>query len=105
MLSGVGPSEHLKDHGIEVIHDLPGVGEHLVDHPTVDVCFRDKFNVSPKHIKPQSLVEGVKMLGSLVQYLMTRNGALTSNVSAWVDHTRFSQICLVRRMCCICSNG
>ncbi len=105
MLSGVGPSEHLKDHGIEVIHDLPGVGEHLVDHPTVDVFFKDKFNVSAKHIKPQSLVEGVKMLGSLVQYLMTRGGALASNVSAQDSHTRFSQIYLVRRMCCICSNG
>lgn len=32
MLSGVGPKEHLKEHGIEVIHDSPGVGENLQDH-------------------------------------------------------------------------
>ncbi len=33
MHSGVGPADHLKDVGIEVQHDLPGVGENLLDHP------------------------------------------------------------------------
>src|SRR5512135_1030782 len=33
MLSGVGPQSHLRQHGIEVVHDLPGVGENLQDHP------------------------------------------------------------------------
>ncbi len=32
MLSGVGPAGHLQEHGIEVVHDLPGVGENLQDH-------------------------------------------------------------------------
>jgi choline dehydrogenase len=32
MLSGLGPAEHLRQHGIEVIADLPGVGEDLQDH-------------------------------------------------------------------------
>jgi choline dehydrogenase len=31
-LSGIGPAAELRDHGIEVIHDLPGVGENLQDH-------------------------------------------------------------------------
>jgi len=31
-LSGVGPAQELKDHGIPVVHDLPGVGENLQDH-------------------------------------------------------------------------
>ena len=31
-LSGVGPAAELADHGISVVHDLPGVGENLQDH-------------------------------------------------------------------------
>jgi choline dehydrogenase len=31
-LSGVGPAEELREHGIAVVHDLPGVGENLQDH-------------------------------------------------------------------------
>ncbi len=33
--SGIGPAHHLPDAGIAVLHDLPGVGEHLLDHPVV----------------------------------------------------------------------
>ena len=32
MLSGVGPAEHLKSHGIRVVHDSPGVGRNLQEH-------------------------------------------------------------------------
>ena len=32
MLSGIGPAGHLQEHGIEVVHDLPGVGKNLQDH-------------------------------------------------------------------------
>lgn len=32
MLSGLGPKEHLHEHEIPVVYDLPGVGNHLVDH-------------------------------------------------------------------------
>jgi choline dehydrogenase len=31
-LSGVGPAAELREHGIGVVHDLPGVGENLQDH-------------------------------------------------------------------------
>ena len=34
MLSGIGPAAHLRDHGIEVLHDSPGVGRNLQEHPT-----------------------------------------------------------------------
>lgn len=39
MLSGVGPAEHLREHGIETRADLP-VGENLHDHLFVPVSFR-----------------------------------------------------------------
>jgi len=40
MLSGVGPAEHLKSLGIELVHDSPGVGQNLRDHPSAAVLFR-----------------------------------------------------------------
>ncbi|MFL5831050.1 MAG: GMC family oxidoreductase [Solirubrobacteraceae bacterium] len=33
MLSGVGPADDLRAAGLEVVHDLPGVGRNLMDHP------------------------------------------------------------------------
>ncbi len=37
MRSGVGPSSHLRSHGIDVVADLQGVGQHLMDHPSIGV--------------------------------------------------------------------
>jgi len=39
MLSGIGPGAHLRQHGIAVAHDLPGVGQHLHDHIDVVQAF------------------------------------------------------------------
>ncbi|MGH3322175.1 MAG: GMC family oxidoreductase [Streptosporangiaceae bacterium] len=33
MLSGIGPADHLREHGVEVVADMPGVGRNLHDHP------------------------------------------------------------------------
>ncbi|MFT7675751.1 MAG: choline dehydrogenase, partial [Gammaproteobacteria bacterium] len=41
-LSGIGPAEVLKNVGVEVIHDLPGVGENLQDHLELYFQFRCK---------------------------------------------------------------
>ena len=40
MLSGIGPAEHLRGLGISVVHDLPGVGKNLRDHPAAAVIYR-----------------------------------------------------------------
>lgn len=42
MLSGIGPADHLKEHGIEVVHDLPGVGQNLHDQPACLIVTRTK---------------------------------------------------------------
>ena len=39
MLSGLGPADHLREHGIEVLADLPDVGSNLQDH--LDICTLD----------------------------------------------------------------
>ena len=44
MLSGIGPAAHLRQHGIDVIQDLPGVGANLTDHPELSL----RWNFSGK---------------------------------------------------------
>jgi choline dehydrogenase-like flavoprotein len=39
MLSGIGPAGHLRDVGINVQHDLPGVGQNFHDHFSTDVTW------------------------------------------------------------------
>jgi choline dehydrogenase len=43
--SGIGPPEHLSEHGIPVIADVPGVGQGLVDHVRVGFAFSLKGEV------------------------------------------------------------
>jgi choline dehydrogenase-like flavoprotein len=40
LLSGIGPAEQLKEHSIDVLHDLPGVGQNLHDHLFVPITYR-----------------------------------------------------------------
>ena len=42
LLSGVGPSAHLAEFGIPLVHDLPGVGQNLRDHASAYVLYRAK---------------------------------------------------------------
>ncbi len=43
-LSGVGPVDELNKFGIPLVHNLPGVGENLQDHPDIMLRCRDKSN-------------------------------------------------------------
>jgi choline dehydrogenase len=45
-LSGVGPGGLLREHGIEVLHELPGVGENMQDHWQVRVTYKVKNTVT-----------------------------------------------------------
>jgi choline dehydrogenase len=86
MLSGIGPAEELKRHDIPVVQDLPGVGDHLVDHPVVDAYFHNR-NTTAKYVKPQGVLDLVKLGSSAARYLATGKGVLTTNVSAsWKQH-------------------
>ena len=40
LLSGVGPAGELRQHGIDPVHDLPGVGRNMKNHPSVNLVFR-----------------------------------------------------------------
>ena len=39
MMSGIGERAHLEEHGIAIVHDLPGVGQNLHDHSLAPVIF------------------------------------------------------------------
>ncbi|KAF2420047.1 GMC family oxidoreductase N-terminal domain-containing protein [Microbacterium sp. B35-30] len=71
MLSGIGPAEHLTEHGIGIVVDAPGVGANLQDHlvaglaPTAD----------------SGTLHDAERPAEVVRYLTKRRGMLTSNVA------------------------
>jgi len=75
MLSGIGPAGTLRQAGVPVLHDLPGVGENLQDHQDVLMCFSS----------PRSSLYGLSwralpwMLASPFQYIFRRRGPWTTN--------------------------
>ncbi|TQQ79441.1 GMC family oxidoreductase [Halonotius roseus] len=72
LLSGIGPADHLTEHGISVVHELPGVGQNLQDHLHVKVNYACEEPIS---------LEGADSLWNLVKYLLLNRGPLTSNVA------------------------
>lgn len=86
MLSGVGPATHLQELGIEVVQDLPGVGENLQDHLQIRSIYKTK--------EPITLNDEVnnpirKMLMGL-EYALFRTGPLTIAASQVCVFTKTS---------------
>jgi len=48
LLSGIGPSKQLSDLSIPVVHDLPGVGENLLDHPESIIMWELNAPIPPQ---------------------------------------------------------
>lgn len=71
MLSGIGPADHLAEHGLPVVVDNPNVGAHLMDHPMYMVNFETTA--------PGSLI-GAESPRQLAEYVTRRRGLLTSNI-------------------------
>ncbi|MEO8523707.1 MAG: choline dehydrogenase [Caldimonas sp.] len=76
MLSGVGPGEHLRSLGIEVRHDLPGVGRHLHDHVDV-VQVLDAPRLT--ELFGLSLAGAVNAIKGIFEWRRRRRGMLTTN--------------------------
>ena len=62
MLSGIGPSKHLKEHGIDVQVDLPGVGQNLQDHVSVILQYACKksFPIHKVNQPHRKLATGIR---------------------------------------------
>ncbi|THH13247.1 hypothetical protein EW146_g6943 [Bondarzewia mesenterica] len=76
MLSGIGPSEHLKEHGINVVKDLPAVGSNLQDHFGVSVAFGIPMKESLVSLERWPWV----FLIELIRYLRFGTGLLLAPV-------------------------
>lgn len=75
MLSGIGPAADLAANRVEVVHDLPGVGQNYQDHLQVPLYYATR--------EPISLLgedRGLRAVRHGMQWLLTRTGLLTSNI-------------------------
>ncbi|QDJ50056.1 GMC family oxidoreductase [Bordetella hinzii] len=66
-LSGLGPGDFLRELGIPVVRDLPGVGENLSDHYSVRVVARVKQSQTMNE-----LVKGLNLVGQVSRWLLKR---------------------------------
>ena len=77
-VSGIGPGALLQKYGIAVVHDLPGVGENLMDH----VQYGAKFRTTSRHTFNKQvgsmLMQGLQ---GIRHYLLPRNGPLNIGAS------------------------
>jgi choline dehydrogenase len=77
MLSGLGPADMLRRHGIRVVEDLPGVGANLQDHPTVSVAMSNPGAES----YALSWRTAPRIAAAPLRYLFARSGMLASNAA------------------------
>ena len=75
MLSGVGEGAALQAMGIPVVHDAPGVGQNLQDHP--DFVF--KYRANSLDLLGISAGGSLRMIKEFSRYQRQRRGMLTSN--------------------------
>ena len=71
-LSGIGAPDHLRRHGIEVRHELSGVGSHLTDHYISRLSWRLRRNISLNNH-----AHGLGLATEILRYGLTRRGLLS----------------------------
>jgi choline dehydrogenase len=77
MLSGIGPADHLREVGITVQHDLPGVGQNLSEHPNFGVMFKAKgTETSTRDLRLDRAV------GHVLNWAFTGKGLFATNNTA-----------------------
>jgi choline dehydrogenase len=79
LLSGIGPADELRAAGVQVRHDLPGVGRNLQDHPFVTVIWE---------VSDPTTLYGADKPKALAEWLLRRSGKLSSTVAEVVAFTR-----------------
>ncbi len=75
MLSGIGPADHLRQHGIKVEHNLPAVGQNLQDHASIIVQY-----ACPQSFPIHRVGELHRKLMAGAQWMLNRTGLASSNI-------------------------
>lgn len=83
MLSGVGPADHLRQYGIEVVADRPGVGEGLQEHPLVPMIFRSR-----QPLKLRSEIRADRVALSAVRWMLSGKGLMATQPLSSVAYYR-----------------
>jgi choline dehydrogenase-like flavoprotein len=76
MLSGIGPHRQLVENGIATLHDLPGVGENLHDHPDLVLVANAPRLTDLVGISPTGALHVIK---GIFEWRRQRTGLLTTN--------------------------
>ncbi|MBT3399294.1 MAG: choline dehydrogenase [Rhodospirillaceae bacterium] len=71
-LSGVGPAALLREHGIDVVADMPGVGAGMQDHYLIRMVYRCKQPVTLNDV----MQSRVRSVGTLLRYALFRRGMM-----------------------------
>ena len=75
--SGIGALEDINPHGIELIHELPGVGKNLQDHIDFNFCFKT-YDKNTLGFSPGGFL---KILGEMAKWLTHGNSMISSTLS------------------------
>ena len=84
-ISGVGPAAHLQSIGVDVVHDLPGVGANLQDHYVARIAHRVRGETSIN-----THARGLPLLWNIGRFFLEGRGALTFGVTTAQVFTRSS---------------
>jgi choline dehydrogenase len=84
-LSGIGPGALLQEYGVPVVHDLPGVGENLMDHVQTGRAYITHSNFTFNRAVASTYS---KMVAGMQYYLGGRKGPLTIGPSLACSYVR-----------------
>ncbi|MFZ1741770.1 MAG: GMC family oxidoreductase N-terminal domain-containing protein [Pontixanthobacter sp.] len=74
MASGIGPAAHLREHGIDVVHNAPEVGNNLQDH----IDYVSSWETESKDPIGDSLAGTARMARAIVEHRRKRTGIMTT---------------------------
>jgi len=73
LLSGIGPADELRELGIDVVHDLPGVGRNLQDHPSIAMVWN-----AMREVTLTNELRFDRLTRSVIEWALTGKGRIAN---------------------------